>query len=319
MECQPFKRRVLVLGAGCSLTTAGELMAGASLKSAHGKALAGNLPEGYKSNAPYRPTFVKSRGLAREIDRHWHIILLKTLANIKAEYDRAFLGVFWCFLEPFLNTFVLVWVLSEVLQVRRAHMALSIAIGTVVYGHLSLAINAASSSLLQQSGFLRCVRLPKLVPVLVAIATTSWKFWFAFLALIPFALWEGCPVGSYYFAFAPLVLLQIAFAIAFSAPLAALVPYFPDLRTVVATVLAAGMWVSGVLFEPESVPHALRSLYFLNPIAALIEGYRDILMRGHWPSLLRLTSPLTIVVPLFIVGVFLLKKVDREVGKLGHP
>jgi lipopolysaccharide transport system permease protein len=78
--------------------------------------------------------------------------------------------------------------------------------------------------------------------------------------------------------------VQFTLILTFSYLVAAIIPFFPDLRFLVQAMLQLVFFVSGVLFDGATIPEQYRQYFYLNPMANVIDSYRDILMHDRWPD-----------------------------------
>ncbi|MFQ3671287.1 MAG: ABC transporter permease [Verrucomicrobiia bacterium] len=247
--------------------------------------------------------------------RYWNIIWFKTYANLKGEIEKTYLGCLWWIVEPLLYTAAFYTIFTHILHIRTEDFVVFLLIGMVAYGFFSNGINNCASAIPNHAGILQQVYLPKFVLVFIAIANITWKYLFSLLALIPLLWILGHPPNLTYLALPVVFLLQLTSVICLSLPLAALVPYFLDARTVISTVMTFGLWFSGVFYTVDKVPEHLRWLFYLNPASVIIEAYRDILIRGLWPSPLHFPGLLIVSAVFALVGIFFLARIDRQVTK----
>jgi hypothetical protein len=118
----------------------------------------------------------------------------------------------------------------------------------------------------------------------VTILTDLAKFGFV-LALLLIFLWiSGFGVGITYLALPLLIISQLMLITALAWFVAALVPFLPDLKILVDHILQITFFLSGIFFAGSSIPEQYQFYFYLNPMANLIEGYRDILMHNQWPD-----------------------------------
>jgi lipopolysaccharide transport system permease protein len=59
------------------------------------------------------------------------------------------------------------------------------------------------------------------------------------------------------------------------------------------------------------VPEEWRSFYFLNPMAGVIEGYRDVLLNGRLPGLYLLPSAIMALI-ILVLGYWFFKRVEFQ-------
>jgi lipopolysaccharide transport system permease protein len=258
----------------------------------------------------------RGRKIVPLFSRYANIIFFKAYANLKSEIEKTYLGCLWWVLEPLLQTMVFYLVFTQVMHVRTENFTVFLYIGMSAYNYFSAAANLGCQALIQNAGLMQQVYIPKAVYVMISMVNLTWKFIFSFFALILLVSWQHMPVTWAYLALVPLILLQIFLAIGLALPLAVGVAYFQDGKAVVATLMSMGVWFSGVFYSASQVPDHLRTYFYLNPMACVIEAYRDILYVGQWPEWFLFRNIFLVAVPLWIFGLWLMHKVERRVTKL---
>jgi lipopolysaccharide transport system permease protein len=216
--------------------------------------------------------------------RYRDIIIYRTRAELKAEAQLNHMGYVWWLLEPLLNTVLFYVLLVVVVEQSTVHSISFVLVAAITWQWFNGTVMGTAGSIFDAGGILKQVYLPKIVLPLIAIFTSSWKFFFIFLLLLAWLWCTGSPPSPAYLVLPVLLLLEFAVILAFSLPLAAVIPYFPDARVAIDALLRSLMLVSGVFFPVSLVPAGLRPYFYLNPMAILIENFRRVLIHGQWPE-----------------------------------
>jgi lipopolysaccharide transport system permease protein len=111
------------------------------------------------------------------------------------------------------------------------------------------------------------VDLPVATTVLLAL------MWYYGVALA----WSVLLVG-------PLVLVQVMFTLGLLCITASLAVHFRDVAHVMPLVLQIGLLLTPVAYPLSAIPSGLRTAYLLNPLAGLIESYRQVLLHHALPA-----------------------------------
>lgn len=88
---------------------------------------------------------------------------------------------------------------------------------------------------------------------------------------------------------------------------------FRDLQHLVGLVLILLMVASPIAYTPEMVPHQLKFLIFVNPLAYYIIAYQHILVLGRTPGLFVLLCLLLMSIGIFFVGGWFFNRVIATV------
>jgi lipopolysaccharide transport system permease protein len=223
-------------------------------------------------------------------ERYRDIVFYRAYAELKAEAQLNYMGYVWWLLEPLLNTVLFLVLMVYVVEQQPADAISFVLVGAIVWQWTYSCILASSGSIYEAGGMLKHVYLPKIVLPLIVLLTTTWKFLFVFLLLLIWVWAAGHPPTAAYAAIPLLLALQMLVTVVTSLAVAAVMPYFPDARIAVDALLRSLMLVSGIFFGIEKLPARYHFYFYLNPMAILIEAYRDILLHGHWPSWPRLAA-----------------------------
>jgi lipopolysaccharide transport system permease protein len=118
----------------------------------------------------------------------------------------------------------------------------------------------------------------------------------------------GFGVGAAYLAL-PLILgAQILFTVALTYLLAAIIPFLPDLKYLVQTILRLVFFLTGIFFDGSKIPEQYQPYFYANPMAILIEDYRNILMHNLWPD----WNALAIICMFSAIGVYVASGLIRR-------
>jgi lipopolysaccharide transport system permease protein len=93
--------------------------------------------------------------------------------------------------------------------------------------------------------------------------------------------------------------------------LAALNVEYRDFRYVVPFIVQFGMFISPVAFSTAEVPEQWRTLYSLNPLVGIIDGFRWSLLGGDGlpPGTLWISAILTVL--MMLLGIWYFRRVEH--------
>jgi lipopolysaccharide transport system permease protein len=226
------------------------------------------------------------------------LVLYKAMAGLRSEAARNYLSFLWWVLEPLLSMLVFYIVFGLLIQRGTEDFVPFLLIGLVSWHWFANTIKHSMTSIYGNGRLMNHVDLPKVIFPSVVIVMDLVKFSFVLLMLLLFLWLYGFDIGLPYLAL-PLVLgTQFLLIIGLSYLAAAIIPFIPDLRFLVDTLLHLAFFLSGIFYAGASIPEQYRFYFYLNPMANLIEAYRDIFMDNAWPD----WTPL-LVITLFSITV----------------
>lgn len=244
------------------------------------------------------------------------LILYKAYADIKAEMERSYLGLLWWLIEPviYLCAFYVLFVL--VMQRGGPDFVPTFLCGAVVWKWFNSGVVGGSHAISANRGLLQQVYVPKYIFPVIAVLGSTARFLPVFIVFAIFLLLSGIPAKITWLAAPMIMLTQLCLVMALAMLVGAVTPFLPDLKVAIDNGMMVLFFISGVFFNINEVHEPLRSYLLLNPMAGLIDEYRNVMIRGIWPDGGRLGIILFASVALGVVALALLKQLDHKYGKV---
>jgi lipopolysaccharide transport system permease protein len=230
----------------------------------------------------------------RELWAYRDLVWFLALRDLRARYKQSLLGVAWVLIQP-LGTLLLFAGLFGALLGRDAlpgaagvPYALSTFCALVPWQLFAGALVASGNSLVSNQALITKVYFPRLAAPIAPILTALVDFALTLALLVAMMAWHGHAPGVAIVWLPLFTLLAVASALAVSLWLSALNALFRDVRH--ALPLLAQLWLlaTPVVYASERVlagrPEWVRWLYGLNPMAAVVEGFRFALLGTPPPS-----------------------------------
>ncbi len=215
--------------------------------------------------------------------------LLRTLAEreLRVRYKQAVLGFAWSIVTPVMLMIVLTVFFQRVARVDTGGVPypLFTYLGLLPWAFFSTSVSQGGQTLLQNVALLNKVYCPRevfpMASVIVAgIDSVISSLVMGALFLIhwyapkPTAIWVPVLLG-----------VQVAFTLGLTFIISAIMIYLRDLRHALPIALQLGLFATPVAFGIEVVPRSFQPLYVaLNPLAAVIDGYRRTVLLGQPPA-----------------------------------
>jgi ABC-2 type transport system permease protein/lipopolysaccharide transport system permease protein len=215
--------------------------------------------------------------------------LVRTLAEreIRARYKQAILGFAWAFVTPLALTLVFALFVNRVARIDTgdAPYPLFAYLGLLPWTFFSTSISQGGQSLVQNIPLLNKVYCPREVFPIASVLVAGLDSLVAFVPLgVLFVFYGYAPRSTSYWI--PLLLIvQVAFTLGVALIVSAIVVYLRDLRHALPILLQLGLFATPVAYGIGVVPESVRGLYVvLNPLAAVIDGYRRTVLLGTPPD-----------------------------------
>lgn len=235
-------------------------------------------------------------GLAKSLWRNRRLIAQMTKREVMGRYKGSAMGLLWSFLNPVFLLIVYTFVFSVVFKARwgvgaeesKAHFAIILFAGMIIYNLFSEVINRSPSLILVNVNFVKKVVFPlEILPVISMLAAlfhmviSLLVLLFAFLLVNVYLPWT--------IIFIPLVLMPFVILILGMAwILASLGVFLRDVGQTIGIVTTIMMFLSPVFYPVSSLPEAFQPWIIINPLTFIIEQARGILIYGQTPNLIGL-------------------------------
>ena len=214
--------------------------------------------------------------------------LLRTLSahRISVRYRQTLLGVSWAVLQPLLMMTIFAVVFSRLAKLpsEGAPYALFAYVALLPWTFFATSVTNATGSLVNNTQLITKIYFPREVLPLTYIVAALFDFSLGLLALGALMAWFQVPATSAVLHLIPLICLLAAWALAVALLLSAAQVRFRDVGVALPVLVQVWMFVSPVIYPLGVVPESWRPLYLLNPVAGIINAFRDVLLRGQRPE-----------------------------------
>ena len=222
------------------------------------------------------------------IARLLNLIWTKAVFNLRSEDHHNYLSYVWWVLEPLIHMAIYYLVFGYLLQRGGEDYPVFLLTGLIPWMWFMKAVSSSSNSIIAGQHLMLQVDLPSIVFPLVSLIQATLKQIPVFILLFAFLWLHDITPDSNWWALFPVITVQILLTIAFASMVAAIVPFMRDLTYIVPTGLTLLMFLSGIFYDYHMVPVEWQSAFLMNPIAFLLQCYRDIFIGNNLPDLLTL-------------------------------
>ncbi|MCH2547495.1 MAG: ABC transporter permease [Alphaproteobacteria bacterium] len=248
--------------------------------------------------------------------RYFLLTLYKTYADLRAESQRTHAGFIWWIVEPLLHMAVYYLVFAVLMRRGGEDFVPFLLVGLVTWRWFHVSLMQGSNAISGNKRLMQQLYIFKLLFPTVTILSNAIKFLFTLAILLVFLWIYGLLPSIHYTALPVLLVVQLLFISGCTYIAAAILPFMPDLRIMLDNALRAMMFLSGIFFAGSIVPEHLQFWFYLNPMAVLLESYRNILMYEQWPMWEHLAAISVVSMAMIAVGIRLTRRYDYSYPKL---
>ena len=249
---------------------------------------------------------------AISIYRSKDLLLAWTGRNLRARYQQSSLGWLWAIAQPAAQViiFSIVFTLFVPIDTGNVPYAVFSFVAVVPWTFLASSLADMTDSLVGNMGLIMKIYFRREVLPVAAMLARLMDFGVAAGLLIVMMIIFRVPFYLAGWLFLPVILaIQIALILGLGLACSALNVFFRDVRSLVTLGLQLWFYASPIIYPVSMVPDALRPVYFLNPMAGIIQAYRDVLINARMPGPYLIPSAVVSAV-VFLLGYWFFKRVE---------
>jgi homopolymeric O-antigen transport system permease protein len=255
-----------------------------------------------------------------ELWQYRELIYFLAWRDVKVRYKQTIVGLAWVLLQPLamIALFSLIFGRTAQLTPDGVPYPLYVLVALVPWQFFSRVISDSTNSLITDQRLITRVYFPRLV---VPIATALTAFVDFSLAMCLVALLMTCfgiipGLAIVFFPAAIVLMLTAALGVGFW--LSALNVEYRDVMHAVPFLVQFWFFCTPVLYSPSWFPQPWDSLFDLNPMTAVVDGFRFSLLGSTTVRTLPSMLSVTVAIALFSSGVFWFRRRERSfVDSLG--
>jgi lipopolysaccharide transport system permease protein len=234
--------------------------------------------------------------------------------DVKVRYKQTLLGATWAILQPLLTMVVFSIFFGKLARMPSDGVPypLFAYVALVPWTFFANGLTLSSNSLVANQTLLRKVYFPRLVIPVSAVAAGLIDFGIAFVVLLGLAARYGVPPTANLIWLPALVLLALVTALGVGLWFAALNVLYRDIQYVVPFLVQVWLYATPIVYPTSLVPERWRTLYAINPMVGVVEGFRWALLgTSTAPGPMILVSAMAALVTL-LGGLFFFRRMEKS-------
>ena len=245
---------------------------------------------------------------------HRPLLYAWIVRTIRARYKQSLLGGLWAIVQPTVATLIFSIVFTYFVPIDTG------GIPYVLFSYVAMApwtffttsLMDMVESLVINMNLVGKIYFPREILPLAALFARLLDFGIAVILLVGLFLYFRIGIDVRMLIFLPGVLAtQMALSLGLGLIGAALNVFYRDVKHIVTLVIQVWLYASPIIYPVTSVPEWLRPYYFINPMAGILESYRDILLRQQPPGSY-LFGAIACAAILLLVGYRFFKRVEFQ-------
>ncbi|HEX7316864.1 MAG TPA: ABC transporter permease [Pyrinomonadaceae bacterium] len=237
--------------------------------------------------------------------------------DIKVRYKQAALGLAWVIMQPLFTAFIFTVFMGWLGRFTSDQVPypLFVYAGLLVWTFFSNAVLNGGNSIVGNANLITKVYFPRAIIPAAAIGARLVDLGVAFVILVGLMIYYGVGVTWNTLMVVPLLILVTLFSFGLGLLLSALNVKYRDVGLAVPVIIQLWMFVSPVIYSSSIVPAKWQTLYDLNPLVGMLEGFRAALfnLQFDWTAL---AVSAVSTVALLVYSAYVFRRVERSFADL---
>jgi lipopolysaccharide transport system permease protein len=250
----------------------------------------------------------------RELWQHRDLLFFLTWRDLSVRYKQTILGPIWAVMNPVASMLIFSLFLGGLVGVASdgvPYPLFSFA-ALVPWVLFTNTLNRTAVSLVGSAGLITKVYFPRLIIPLSNVLSSLVDFGLSFAVLVILMLAYGYLPTLNILLLPFFVLLCVMIGLGVGLILAAMNVRFRDVGLFMPFFLQAWLYATPVVYSSSLVQgDLLRTIYNLNPMVSVVEGFRWSLLGVGNPPGATLLLPIALAIVALVCGVFYFKQTER--------
>lgn len=252
----------------------------------------------------------------KDLWKYKELFYILAWRDIKVRYKQTFIGASWGIIRPLLTMFIFTIIFNKIAKLEGpVNVPYSILVYTALlpWQFFSNALSESSSSLVSNSNLITKVYFPRLVIPFSSVVVSFIDFVISFAVLGILCIYFAF-VPSWQIVFLPLfIIVSFLFSFGFGLLFTALNVRYRDFRFIIPFVIQLGLYISPIGFDSGVIPEQYRIWYDLNPMVAVIDGFRWCIVGGSIDlRFSTIISGVIVSVVTVVFGIYYFRKVEKS-------
>ena len=257
-------------------------------------------------------SYVESLYRSRDLLKSW------TSRNISARYQQTSLGWFWAIVQPAAQVIVFSLIFTVLVPVNTGGIPYPIFsyVAVVPWTLLSASLTDMTQTLVTNMNLITKIYFPREILPIASMLARMMDFGIASVLLVFLLFFYDMPVFPLGWLFLPLILsIQLLLILGLGFAVAAANVFFRDVQSLLALMLQIWFYASPIIYPVSRVPEQIRPFYFLNPMAGVLEAFRDVLLYSRLPGAYLVPSGIVALL-VFMIGYWFFKRVEFQIADI---
>lgn len=247
----------------------------------------------------------------KELFQYRELLKSNIKKEIRGKYKGSFLGVLWSFLNPLLQVLIYAIIFPYIMRMQMDNYLIYLITGIIPWTFFTASINSGMVSILTNANLIKKVYFPRIILPISSVTSALVNFAISCLIVICFVAFSGMGFSLYLLYLPLIMIIQYVLLLGIVFILSSIDLYFRDIENIIQFFVNMLFYATPILYLPAIFPENIKWIISLNPMAHIINAYRDIFYYKVSPDFLNLGIVSVISVCFMAIGYLVFDKLQR--------
>jgi homopolymeric O-antigen transport system permease protein len=244
---------------------------------------------------------------------YWELLMNLTKREVKGRYSQSFFGIAWAIAQPLATMAVFTIVFSRLAKLpsEGAPYPIFAFAALVPWFFFMNSVSTGTMSLITYRNIVTKTYFPREIVPLAQVCSRLIDFAAAGGLYALLMMYYGVGLGVWALMSPLFFLLLVLFTVGFTLATSSVNVFYRDVNPVVQIALQLWLYLTPVAYPLATVPARFKWLFMLNPLSAIIEGFRAGLVFNRPPDFSLTLLSTVLIAGLFAASFAAFKRMDK--------
>jgi lipopolysaccharide transport system permease protein len=238
-----------------------------------------------------------------------------TVTHLKMRYRYSFLGWGWALLQPLTLTMLYTLIFSRLVSYGGDSPPYPVFVfaGLTPWAFCSTSITTSAAGMLNHRSLMATVYFPREIVVISFVMASLIDPAISLAVLLSMIIYYSIPITVTVLLVVPIFLILAVLVIAICLVVSSVQVHIRDVNVALPLVLQVLVFTAPIVYPASAVPAAFQDLYWLNPFAILVQGFREAVLGGGAPLAADMVYCTATSIVLFLISYLVFKKIEPTI------
>jgi lipopolysaccharide transport system permease protein len=241
------------------------------------------------------------------------LLMNLTRREVRGRYSQSLFGVGWAVAQPLAAMAVFTLVFSRLSHIPSGGVPYPVFAyaALVPWFFFSNSVNSGTVSLITYRDIVTKTYFPREIVPLAQVCSRLIDFFAAAVLFAVLMTYYRVGLGPWGLLAPAFFVMLVLFTVGVTLLTSALNVFYRDVNPVVQIALQLWLYLTPVAYPLSAVPDRFRPLFVLNPLCAIVEGFRSSIVFGRAPDWTLAAQSATVVVVVIVAAFVTFKRMDK--------